>query len=158
MKSRSTHRTWFRCSLLVVAVAVAACSNPLAPERDELNAARALWAANAPDAYAYRFQRLCFCGSEVVRGVRIEVAGGQVVSVVPVDDGPPLQTPIDEFPTIDDLFDEILSAIEAEADQLLATYNAELGYPVDVAIDFIFEAIDEEMAFEVREFTPSPSP
>ena len=154
MNSRSTRRTWSRCSLL--AVAVAACStSPLAPERSALGEARAAWAANAPDAYTYQFRRICFCGGEVTRAVWIDVAAGVVVSVVPVDDGPPLQTPIDEYPTIDELFEEIQDAIDADAHQLLATYDEERGYPVDVSIDFILEAIDEEMGFQVREFAGS---
>jgi hypothetical protein len=132
---------------------VAACSTgPLAPERSALETARAAWAVSAPDAYSYEFRRICFCGGEITRPVQIEVAAGQVISVVPVDDGPPLQTPIDEYPTIDDLFDEIQDAIDADAHQLLATYDEEWGYPVDVSIDFILEAIDEEMGFQVRDF------
>jgi len=131
---------------------VACSSNPLSPEDDALTAARAAWQAKAPAAYMYQFRRLCFCGPDVTRELVVEVIDGEVVSAVYVDDGLPSSPPLDEVPTIDDLFDEIQDAIDREAHQLNAEYDDELGYPVDVSIDYILEAVDEEMAFQVRAF------
>jgi hypothetical protein len=82
----------------------------------------------------------------------VNVIDGEVMSAVYVDDGLPSSPPLDEVPTIDDLFDEIQDAIEREAHQLVARYDEEFGYPVDVSIDFILEAVDEEMAFYVTGF------
>ena len=89
-----------------------------------------------------------------MRAVRITVTGGTVSAVVFVDDGQPPQSAIETFPTIDDLFDEIRAAIDGGADSVSAMYDATAGHPTRVDIDYIREAIDDEMTFTVSELTP----
>lgn len=123
-----------------------------APLRHDLRQARAQWASESPATYSFVFRRSCFCGTEFVRAVRIVVADGTVVSAVFADDGSPIQTPLAEVPTIPDLFDEIEAAIASRADRMDVAYDEAYGYPVDVSIDFIEQAIDDEMFFQVSEF------
>lgn len=137
---------------LGLALGVAACSSPFAPLRHDLHAARSQWDSEEPAAYSFVFRRSCFCGTEFLRAVRIRVEEGTVVSAVFADDGTPIQTPLAEVPTIPDLFDEIEAAIAARADRMDVTYDEGYGYPVDVSIDFIEQAVDDEMFFQVSEF------
>jgi len=146
-----------RVTLVVLAVLAGAgstaCSDPLGPEQDELGKARARWEAHGSQFYSFTFQRGCFCPPAITRPVRIEVWDGVVVSAVDPDTGDPLDPPQEGFPTIDDLFDEIQESIDREADEIQATYDEDLGYPVNVFVDWIINAIDDEMSFHVTDYT-----
>ena len=112
----------------------------------------ARWAEAAPDAYTFRLQRSCFCASEFLRPVQIEVVFGEVTFAYFADDREPILTPLPAVPTIDDLFLEVRSAINRDADRILAEYDATFGFPISVSIDFDFQTIDEEMVFFVSHF------
>jgi hypothetical protein len=138
-------------------LALGGCEDPLGPERDALAAARARWEASAPTAYHFQFRRLCFCGPATIRPVRIQVLEDEVVAVRDVESGQPVTEPLDSFPTIEDLFDEIEDALDREAYRLEAMYDVQFGYPIDVSIDFIEHAVDEEMTLLVSEFEVLPA-
>lgn len=141
---------------LLAAAAVAACgTGVLQPQREALDAARSRWTAADLASYTFVVQRLCFCIDEYVRPMRIEVVDGTVVSAVYVDDGSVVPEEI-EAPTVAGLFEEIEGAIEQEAHSIEATYHAELGYPLDVSIDFIEHAVDEELGFRIHTFDADP--
>jgi hypothetical protein len=127
----------------------AACSSAVGPELESLESARARWEREGFTSYTFVMQRFCFCGHDLHRPVRIDVLDGNVIAAAYVDDGEPLGIPLDEVDTIESLFDEVQAAIDREAHQILAEYDAGLGYPRSVSIDFILEAIDDEMAFSV---------
>ncbi|MDX1396471.1 MAG: DUF6174 domain-containing protein [Gemmatimonadota bacterium] len=148
--SRSKPAIWLRCSLL--ALVVAACSSRLGPETDSLADARARWDAREPVEYSFSFRRGCFCGPDYIREMSVRVRDGQVVSAVYVDGDEPTEPAAELVPTIDALLDEIEEAIERDAHELLATYDDEFGYPLEVSIDYILQAVDEEMYFQVRDF------
>lgn len=131
---------------------IIACSSLLGPERDALEEARARWNVAAPAAYTFEFQRFCFCGTEFLRPVEIQVVDDEVIAAFFAEDGGPVTRALAEIPTIEDLFDEIQNAIDLEAHQVLADYDGELGFPTDVSIDFELQVVDEEMAFRVSGF------
>lgn len=142
--------------VLTLALPIAGCSStPLEPQRNEWGAALARWEAADIASYAFEFRRLCFCGPDVIRRMRIDVEDGSVLAAVYVDTGEPVSDPAISPPTIDDLFAEIEDAIDRRAFSLIAEYDPELGYPIDVSIDYLEFAIDEEMAFQVFEFEPA---
>lgn len=136
---------------LTFAIVVPACSGPLAPEEREFERNLAKWRAAKIEDYRYRLQRSCFCGPDTTRPVLIAVLAGIVIGGVDPVTFEPIEPPRDGFPTIEDLFEEIRQAIET-ADALDATYDGTLGYPVSVSIDYLENAIDDEMAFDVSEF------
>jgi len=142
-----------RTGWMIVVALLIGCSNPLGPEQDSLSAARARWTSfSSVDGYTFQFRRACFCPPDTVRETRIEVLSGIVNSATYTDTGEPVTVPLDELPTIDDLFDEIQSAIDNEAFTLVATYDQDRGFPTSVSIDFIEFAIDDEMSFTVTAF------
>jgi len=126
------------------------CSEPLGPEQDDLAEAVARWEVAHLEDYVFEFQRLCFCGGDVIRRVRIVVRSGSVTAATYVDDGAPVSGDLEDVPTIETLFEEIQDAIDREAHVLTASYHAALGYPTAVSIDYIENAVDEEMAFNVH--------
>ncbi len=146
--ARVARRLGVAC-LVLVAIG---CSEALGPEEDDLVAARARWVAAGAADYLFEFQRSCFCGPDFLRAVRIEVLAGTVSSATYVDTGTPITEPLSSVPTIEALFDEIDEAIDGGAFSLTAEYDPGLGYPISVSIDFIENAIDDEMAFAVGSF------
>ena len=126
-------------------------------EADELRAARLRWNRAHPPAYAYTLERLCFCGEEARGPVRIVVRGDSVESRTYTRTSRPVPLPwTDLFGSVDELFDAIERAV-ADADSVAGHYHAKLGYPVDVYVDHIANAIDDEVRYRVTELTALPA-
>ena len=122
----------------------------------ELDANRLLWTTAGITDYDYRFQRFCFCAPGFATPGIVSVRDGIIVSVAEVGDGEPLD-PVD-YLTLDELFDEIQSAIDLPADTIDVTYDGQLGFPSSIGIDFILEAADDERSYAASEFAPVPEP
>jgi hypothetical protein len=57
------------------------------------------------------------------------------------------------YDTVEELFGVLEQAFDNGADKVDATYDATLGVPIDVDIDPMRDAIDEEHGFVVEGFT-----
>ncbi len=141
-----------RLLIVLLALTSLGCTDVFGPEQETLAAARARWALTDADDYVFEFRRSCFCAPDFVRPVRVRVLDGIVASAVYADTEDPISLPLTSVPTIDDLFDEIADAMDATAFAVVAEYDADMGYPTSVAIDFIEDAIDDEVAFTVSSF------
>ncbi len=138
--------------IVLIALTAVGCSDGTGLDQDPLAEARARWAQTDAADYVFEFRRSCFCSPDFVRQVRIEVLDGVVSSAVYVDTEEVISLPLTSVPTIDDLFEEIGDALEGGAFSVSADYDADMGYPTSVSIDFIENAIDDEMAFTVASF------
>ena len=131
---------------LLLAAACGDATRPDALGGFELNHAK--WLDKGPASYAYEFRRSCFCLPAAVEPVRITVANGQVQGVVSVTTGDPIApTDVDRFfrITIDSLFGRLAAAIREGADDIDVTYDAVLGYPRQIYIDYDFGFADDEL-------------
>ena len=146
----------FTYATLALAMAASGCSDLTGLER-ELEANRELWESEGPAAYVFDYGVVCYCPPQINRAVTITVDGEGVVSATYVDSGEPVD-PFDpeDFPTVDDLFDEIESALAQDPYSLRAEYDAQLGYPTNVFIDFEENIADEEWGFVVSRFVSAP--
>jgi hypothetical protein len=147
---RTTPLSRLGLSALGLLTLFAPSCDSLGPERSELERARALWEANGPSDYVYTVERLCFCG---YRGpARVTVEDGAVVSIVYLaDDEPPVELTEELFPTVDGLFDILEDAIARDAHSISATYDPEMGVPVEFFIDYQENVADEELGMRVTE-------
>jgi hypothetical protein len=143
--------------MVVLALAAAACGNPLSPTED-LEDARRTWSRQGLTSYRFNVSQLCFCGPDV-RGVfHVVVERGSVTSVTDAETGAP-RTPHPAVPlTVEALFDKVEEAIERDADEIDVRYDPMLGYPQEIAIDFIENAIDDEVTYVVSDLMPLPIP
>jgi hypothetical protein len=57
-------------------------------------------------------------------------------------------------PTVDDLFGVVFDAIDGGADELKTEYERQFGYPVLIDIDYIRNAIDDELVIRTRGLLP----
>jgi hypothetical protein len=58
------------------------------------------------------------------------------------------------FPTVDGLFDFIADAIDRGAETIDVTFDAELGLPTHIRVDYRLGLADEEIAYEVEKLLP----
>jgi uncharacterized protein DUF6174 len=118
-------------------------------DEEALRGAQVRWNNARVQDYTVVVQHLCFCG--YVRPVRITVRSGAVVSSVDAQTGEPVPT----YATVRDiaaLFTLIRQAIDDGADKLDVTYDSQLGYPTFINIDYITNAVDDELQVRTSEF------
>ena len=132
---------------------------PDAADRRELARARDLWARVGPTSYRYVYAPRCDCPPTVARATWVTVERGVVVEAyyldgyVPVNSGPQL------YGTVDSLFAHVQRAYDQHAAEVRVQYDPQLGYPVDVWIDWRRDVADEESGFgasALAAYTPTP--
>ncbi len=140
-------------ALLISIIALSACSMF---GDSELRNARSRWQAANISHYRYNLRVACFCPFTNKMPMAIEVQDGRVVSIR-FNDGTPVssedQKMFDRYITIDKLFD-FTSESQKDADQIEVVYDATYGFPSSVQIDFIKQAVDDELALFVGDFQP----
>ncbi len=144
--------------LITLVLILAACS----AGGSELEQNRQTWEDAGISHYRFDLHLSCFCVFIDQMPLTVEVQDGEVVSILTVD-GTPVSAddPMHEFfvglGTMDRLFDELESAMgSAEAGEITVKYDAALGFPTEASIDYIKEAIDDELYFTVSEFEQLP--
>lgn len=165
-------------SLLILLMALAACVGPTpeigppaAPPDEEptpaahleaaaerLDAMQAIWEEQNVDSYTFEFQWQCFCPRNFTQRVRVTVVDGEVTAVEPLEiqEGPELQ--VEDFRTIDGLFELLREAIEQDAHRFEAMYDEARGLPVSAWIDYDELMADEERGFTVSDFEVTAMP
>jgi hypothetical protein len=113
-----------------------------------LDANRARWEARGITTYEYIFLRTCFCGAESNQPLAVRVEGGIIVSVHRVDSGEAVEaSQWGEIPTVDGMFDLVQELVSGGADAVRVVYDPELGYPAEVHVDYLRQAIDDEVSY-----------
>jgi hypothetical protein len=137
--------------------ASAACSNPTAPEEglERLEASRRRFEAAVGADYRVTYRNVCFCVDTFREPVVLTVRQGTLVSVQRRSDGTPVPAARwDDYRTVERVFDAIEEALEDDADAVRVDYDAELGYPRDVWIDYDERLADEERGFQLEALEP----
>lgn len=140
--------------VLTLVFILAACSVP-APSQYDQNLKT--WDGANVTHYRFKLSLICFCIFTDQMPLTVEVKDGEVVSVLnqageivlPTDD---LYQYYEPYLTIDRLFSQLGVALSGEAEEVLVTYNPTRGYPADLTIDYIKEAIDDELYIQVTDF------
>ncbi len=126
-----------------------------APLDSTLEASRALWFASRIDAYRYRFRWECYCVPDYVRVVDITVVNRTIISVVDAETGEPLATQAAaQYRTIEGLFDFVRESIDYPAASIHAVFDSNLGYPSVAYVDYVAGIADEELGFRVYALSP----
>jgi hypothetical protein len=143
--------------LVLSLVLLSGCSDLYGPsEEDRAEAAWDRWVSTAPAAYRYELLQSCFCDRPGVgRWLTVIVNDNVVVSAWETDTGfqlPPAA--LARVPTVDDLFGIVFDAIDGGADGLETEYERQFGYPVLIDIDYLRNAIDDELVIRARGLLP----
>lgn len=136
--------------ILSFALLISACSqdnNDKSPEEK--------WAAAGLTNYTYEVQVGCFCGISAWTPSLVTVTDGSVSSAVRIGDSEDVPANLlSQLPTVDDLFDRIHSAEQQDAHSIDVSYHSTMGYPTSIAIDYIENAVDDEISFTASAVTP----
>jgi len=129
--------------------------------RGELDAARARWRARGPAAYSVVVSRACECLPEATRPALLVVrrtdggAGEVVESATYADNGAAVPAEYAAyFYAVEGMFKLVADALSAGADQVSVEYDAELGYPRRVYIDYDAVMADEEAIYALIDLAP----
>jgi hypothetical protein len=139
----------------VLALALAGAAPAFADA--QLDGARARWQAAALTGYEYGYHKFCDCHRESPPETVVTVRGGSVTGVRHRPVGATTEVPAAEknfeyYWTVDGLFALIASALERGA-QVRAAYDAELGFPREIYIDYDSNLIGDELDLRLTRVT-----
>jgi len=122
-------------------------NEPGNPGQSTLNQNRAVWTNQGIVHYTYDYVSSCFCGDAGIK-FSIEVDGNSVIAVFNHETNSmvDLATYPTKFRTINDLFEVIQSALNANAASINVTYNKNKGFPESIYIDYNVQMADEEFS------------
>jgi len=140
----------------VITFALVACS---LGSQTEIERNREKWQDASISHYRFSLFVGCFCVFSQDMPLAIEVQDGEVVSME-YQSGNDIDATnrelFERYATIDRIFTELEADINGAADEVVVTYDPTYGFPAQVNIDFIKEAIDDELALTVSEFEELP--
>jgi hypothetical protein len=124
----------------------------------ELEAARTRWQSAALPGYEYGYHKYCECHRDSPPETVVTVRDGQVVGVRHRPVGSATEVPaadknLEYYWTVDGLFALIASA-QQRGVQVRAQYDAALGFPREVYIDYDSDFIGDELDVRLTAVTP----
>ncbi|GAB5520816.1 MAG: hypothetical protein RhofKO_30670 [Rhodothermales bacterium] len=126
--------------------------------QSDVNRAQQTWDNAAPSDYEFDLAIGCFCAywqgpaTVVVRADTVHALLDATTGEVLQDDfsnGPVLERLGGDVPTIDDLFTIVKDALRESADDLDVDYDPTYGYPTSISIDYLEDAVDDEVGYTV---------
>jgi hypothetical protein len=143
--------------VLLMTFVLAACTaagNAMGSQ-SEIEQNKEKWQDQGISHYRYQLHISCFCVFNEDMPLIIEVQDGNVVSMEfqsgkEIDSG--LHELFDKYATIDRLFAELEADLNGAADKVTVEYDATYGFPTKAEIDFIEQAIDDELYLTVSNF------
>jgi Family of unknown function (DUF6174) len=144
---------------LVVAVTLLATVLPgLARADAALDAARARWRQAGLTSYEYGYHKFCECHRDSPPETVVSVRDGKVINVRhrPVgftNEVPAAEKNFQYYWTIDGLFELVAAALERHV-QVRTEYDATLGYPSKIYIDYDADLIGDELDVRLTSVTP----
>ena len=138
-----------RASLYVAVVTIALRFALPALADANLDAARARWKSAAIANYEYGYNKYCDCHRESPPETVVTVRGGTVTGVRHRPVGTTVEVPaadknLQYYWTVDGLFELIASAL-ARGVQVRTAYDADLGFPREIYIDYDTNLIGDEL-------------
>lgn len=144
------HTAWRAATLAAWTLGVALeAPRAGAAAAEELRASWARWTAAGISSYEYGYNKYCDCHRDTPPETVVVVAAGAVERVYHLYAGSPREVPArdgstDLYWTIEDLFRLIEGALERDA-TVRARYDAALGYPTAVFVDYDANLIGDEI-------------
>jgi hypothetical protein len=123
-------------------------------DADRLDEARRRWAAQGIEHYVMTVSRGCFCAGPYRVEVRVTGTGVQRTDL---DTGQPVTGPAAAwFPDVPGLFRLVEEAFRTAKGPVTVRFHPTRGYPTDVQVDPLPNAIDDEYAYTVSAFQALP--
>jgi len=131
--------------LITLVLILAACS----AGGSEFSRNQQKWTDANITHYRFALSIGCFCAFRSQMPLVVEVLNGNVVSMIGADgvviaETDPSYGTFTQYATIDHLFSELEADLN-DADEITVTYDPTYGFPTDINIDFIKNAMDDEL-------------
>jgi hypothetical protein len=147
--------------LVLMTLVLAACTaigNAMGSQ-SEIEQNKEKWQDASISHYRYHLHISCFCAFVENMPLIIEVQDGRVVSMDfqsgnEID--PNLLELFDKYTTIDHIFAELEADLNGAADKVTIEYDPTYGFPTKADIDFVEEAIDDELYLTLSNFEQLP--
>ena len=146
---------------IVIALVLTACSAiaGASGNQSEIEQNQQKWQDQGISHYRYDLTLSCFCVFNEDMPLIIEVQDGEVVSMEfqsgrEID--PNLLELFNKYSTIDRIFAELEADLNGAADKATIEYDPTYGFPTKADIDFVEEAIDDELYLTVSNFEALP--
>jgi Family of unknown function (DUF6174) len=113
---------------------------------------RSLWTSKNLTSYSYTLQRGCFCATDALKAMRLEVRNGTLTSIKYVDSG--LDVPENLRPNIFKIeaFFDLIDSTRAKGGTVeKLSFDATLGYPSQMLIDPIPDATDNAITYNISD-------
>ena len=141
---------------IFIVLALAACSTG---NQSEIERNKEKWQAANITHYRFNLNISCFCVFTQDMPLVIEVLDGKVVSME-YQNGNPIDATnrefFERFSTIDRIFSELEADLTGAADEVTVTYDPTYAFPVEVTIDYVKEATDDELYLTISDFEVLP--
>lgn len=125
--------------------------NALSNPQDALRAARARWEAAGSDNYDLAFNWNCNCPPAITAPVDLQIRD-RVLTAGVFTGGPGLPPDqLADYRTVEGLYDFIQDGIDRDAVRVTAEYDAEMGHPTRVMIDYEDGSSDDNRGFQIYE-------
>ena len=147
--------------LIIIALVLSACSAiaGAAGSQSEIEKNKEKWQDAGISHYRYDLNISCFCAFRGDMPLVIEVQDGKVVSMQ-YQSGKAIEDVnhelFDKYATIDRLIAELEADLNGAADKVTVEYDPTYGFPTKADIDFIEQAIDDELYLTVSNFEKLP--
>lgn len=148
--------------ILICVILLSSCGDADVKEDSELSRNKYKWIEAQISHYKYELTLSCRCSFNDEMPLTIEVLNHKMISIFGPDGNPfPADDPnymyIKKFTTVENLFREILSiggnhAAEGE----VAKYHPELGYPLEITLDYIKDTTNDEVYITISNFEQLP--
>ena len=152
--------------LTVFAFVLGACStgaqaggDPPQENQTEIERNKEKWQDANITHYRYKLHLSCFCVFVQDMPLIIEVMDGKVVSMEYQSENPIDATNrelFERYATIDRIFSELEADLAGAADEVTVTYDPTYRFPTQATIDFVKEAIDDELYLTISDFEALP--
>ena len=143
---------------ILMAVVLTACAS-VGPASSDFDRARNQWQDADISHYSYNLTLSCFCAFNENMPLVIEVQDGEVVSME-YQNGNEIEDVnlelFQKYDTIDNIFAELEKVLGGGADKVTVSYDDTYGFPEQIDIDFVEEAIDDELYITVSGFQELP--
>ena len=141
-------------ALALGALLLAGCAvlepEPQQADRRALARARALWERSGPSSYRYVYEPQCAeCPPSAARAAWVTVENGVVIEASYVEGSDPVNAGPQVYGPVDSLFALVQRAYDERAARVRVEYDAALGYPTTLTVDWRRDVVDDEGGFRV---------
>lgn len=151
-------RTVISSLSLLSGMLLAACSDATGPSDPLALLAQNMtfWEQQGVPSYQFTIRRVCECIPEQMGPVVVEVRNG-TVHQRRYETGTAVSPQFDDlFRPVPGLFELIRDAIQFPAAAIAVRYDRSYGFPESIQIDWVAGEVDDEVSYQISDFTPLP--